>query len=350
MFKRSGVWWTCIRHDGRKIQKSLETTDRKLAKAIEAKIRTEIIEGKYYEKPIGSKKTFKDLMEKLMLEHATKQARNTQVSYNTSLNHLRPFFGETCLAAITPKMVVRYQVQRWNERVKPASINLELAMLSMAFTLAVKSWEWVEVNPVIKVKKLKVDNERDRWLSRDEERRLFENSPEWLRDLISFALHTGLRQEELLCLEWSRVDLFRKTILISDTKSRKPKMLPLNKIALDVICKRSKVKCIKNDYVFFDAKGNKITAIHLRRAFNLVTEKVGIDNFRWHDLRHTFATRLAQRGVDLYKISKLLGHRDIKMTQRYAHHCPDSLRDGVEILETDAIVDYNSTTIAEKRG
>jgi site-specific recombinase XerD len=71
---------------------------------------------------------------------------------------------------------------------------------------------------------------------------------------------------------------------------------------------------------------------------------VGIDNLWLHDLRRTFATRLAQAGVDLYKISKLLGHRDIKMTQRYAHHCPDSLRDGVEILE----VDYNLTTMSEK--
>ncbi len=72
--------------------------------------------------------------------------------------------------------------------------------------------------------------------------------------------------------------------------------------------------------------------------------KAGVKDFRFHDLRHTFATRLAQAGVDLYKISKLLGHKDIKMTQRYAHHCPDSLRDGVEILE----VDYNLTTIGKK--
>ncbi len=71
---------------------------------------------------------------------------------------------------------------------------------------------------------------------------------------------------------------------------------------------------------------------------------MGIENLWLHDLRRTFATRLAQAGVDLYKISKLLGHKDIKMTQRDAHHCPDSLRDRVEILE----VDYNLTTIAEK--
>ena len=71
---------------------------------------------------------------------------------------------------------------------------------------------------------------------------------------------------------------------------------------------------------------------------------MGIENLWLHDLRRTFATRLAQAGVDLYKISKLLGHKDIKMTQRYAHHCPGSLRDGVEILE----VDYKLTTVGEK--
>ncbi len=74
-------------------------------------------------------------------------------------------------------------------------------------------------------------------------------------------------------------------------------------------------------------------------------EKAGITDFSCHDLRHTFATRLAQAGYDLYKISKLLGHQDIKMTQRYSHHCPDSLRDGVGILESD----YNLTTLGEKR-
>ena len=135
-----------------------------------------------------------------------------------------------------------------------------------------------------------------------------------------------------------------KTILIQETKNGKPKMLPLNKTALNVINRRSKVRSIKNDFVFFDQNGKKIHPNTLRASFYIVTEKVGIKDFRWHDLRHTFATRLAQAGVDLYKISKLLWHQDIRMTQRYSHHCPDSLRDGVDILE----VDYNLTTVNKK--
>ncbi len=345
MFKRSGgIWWTSIRHNGKRIQKSLETSDRKLAKAIEAKVKTEIVEGTYFEKLIGRNKTFKDMMDKFLKVYAPKVSSNMQRSYTTSLKHLNPFFGESNLLSISPKMVSRYKVLRNDEGAAPASVNRELSMLSKAFNLAIKEWEWLKDNSASSVPKEKENNERDRWLTKDEEKEILENSPEWLRDIIIFALNTGLRLQEFLSLEWSRVNLVCRTILIKETKNGSPKTLPLNKIALDVLNQRSKVKSIKNDYVFFNSNGKKINPHVLRTSFYTVLEKVGVENLWLHDLRHTFATRLAQADVDLYKISKLLGHKDIKMTQRYSHHCPDSLRDGVEILETD----YNLTTMGEK--
>ncbi|MCF6153930.1 MAG: hypothetical protein E3K36_01495 [Candidatus Brocadia sp.] len=94
MFKRGGVWWTCIRYRGKKIQRSLETTDKKLAQSIEAKVRTEIIEGKYFEKSIGDSKTFRDMMEKFMREHAPNVSNSMQISYASSLKHLNPYFGQ----------------------------------------------------------------------------------------------------------------------------------------------------------------------------------------------------------------------------------------------------------------
>ncbi len=346
MFKRSGgIWWTSIRHNGKRIQKSLETSDRKLAQAIEAKIRTEIKEEKYFDKPIGHNKTFKQLIERFMKEHAPKVSISMQESYATSLKHLDPFFGSSNLLSISPKMLTRYKVLRREEGSAPGSINKELAMLSKAFSLAVTEWEWLKEKPISRVLREKEDNERDRWLSKDEETILLDNCPEWLRDILVFNLNTGLRQDELLSLEWNRVNLFRKTILIQKTKNGKPKTIPLNTVALDVLNRRLKVKSIKNDLVFFNKSGNKIHNSNLRLSFYRVMRKAGIKDFRWHDLRHTFATRLAQADVDLYKISKLLGHKDIKMTQRYSHHCPDSLRDGVEILESD----YNLTTIERKK-
>ena len=344
MFKRSGVWWTCIRHNGRKIQKSLETSDRKLAKAIKAKVRTEIVEGSYFEKLIGRDKTFKDMMDKLMAEHAPTVSVSTQSSYATQLKHLNPYFCESGLLSISSKMISRYKVFRNSEGAAPASVNRELSMLTKALNLAVKEWEQLRDNPASKVPKDKENNERDRWITKDEEKIILDNSPEWIGEIVVFLLNTGLRLEESLSLEWSRVNLLRRTILIRETKNGSPKTLPLNKIALGVLNQRSRVKSLRNDLVFISCRGKKVNRHFLRKRFYDVLKEVGIENLWLHDLRHTFATRLAQAGVDLYKISKLLGHKDIRMTQRYAHHCLDSLRSGVEILETD----YNLTTVGEK--
>ncbi|OHB72360.1 MAG: hypothetical protein A2W17_00640 [Planctomycetes bacterium RBG_16_41_13] len=345
MFKRGGVWWTCIRYEDKKVQKSLETDDRRLAQAIEAKIRAEIAEGKFFDKPVGQSKTFKDMMEKFMQEHAPKVSKNMQKSYASSLKHLATFWGNSKLSDIKPKLISEYKVLRKNKGIKPATINRELAMLSKAFNLAVKEWEWIRDNPVSRVPKEKENNERDRWLNAEDEKRLLENSLSWLKDIIIFDLNTGLRQDELLSLQWSRVDLFRKIIIIQESKNGKPRTIPLNQIALDILMEKSKRRNLKSDLVFLSNMSTKIDRHNLRRAFNIALDKTGIQNFHFHDLRHTFATRLAQRGIDIYKISKLLGHQDIRMTQRYSHHCPDSLRDGVQILEAD----YNLTTVEGKR-
>ncbi len=131
----------------------------------------------------------------------------------------------------------------------------------------------------------------------------------------------------------------RKTILIQKTKSGRPRTIPLNSFALGVLNRKleEKVRSIK-DLIFVSSAGTKIYPSNLRREFYKVLKKAGIENFKFHDLRHTFATRLAQKGIDIYKIAKLLGHEDIRMTQRYSHHSPESLRDGVEILESDCVL------------
>jgi integrase len=283
-------------------------------------------------------------MDKFLKVHAPKVSVSMQKSYRTSLNRLEPYFGKSNLLSITPRNISKYKMLRIDDGAAPATINRELAMLSKAFSLAVKEWEWLKDNPVSKVPREKEDNERDRWLTVDEEVSLLENSPDWLRDIILFNLHTGLRQDELLSLTWDRVDMIRKTILIKDTKNGKPRTIPLNRDVLDILEAKSKVVSFKSKIVFHSKCGTKIDKHNLRRAFVLAIKRAGIEDFTFHGLRHTFATRLAQSGYDLYKISKLLGHKDIKTTQRYAHHCPDSLRDGVEMLETDC----NMTAVEKK--
>jgi len=349
MFKRSGIWWTCISHNGRKIQKSLETSDKRLAKTIEAKIRTEIVEGKYYERLTGQRKTFKDMMDRFMNDYAPTVSINTQEGYKYYLKNLNRFFGNPGLMTITPKIVSKYKLYRRGSGASPSTVNRELYMLSKAFNLAVKEWEWLKDNPVSRVQKERESNEVDRWLAEDEERRLLGNSPEWLREIVVFALNTGLRQDELLSLEWSRVNLLRKTIIIQKTKNNRPNTLPLNSIALNVLLKKQecKVRSLKNDLVFSSQAGTKIGKRNLIRAFAQALEKAEIKDFTFHCLRHTFATRLAQNGVDIYKVAKLLNHKDLKNTQRYSHHCPESLMDGVQVLEK---FDYNLTTMAQNGG
>ncbi|MCF6155365.1 MAG: site-specific integrase [Candidatus Brocadia sp.] len=109
--------------------------------------------------------------------------------------------------------------------------------------------------------------------------------------------------------------------MIQESKNGKPRTIPLNQIALNILMEKAKVRNLKSDVVFLSNAITNIDRHNLRRAFSIAIKKAGIHDFHFHDLRHTFATRLAQRGIDIYKISRLLGHHSIEMTQRYTHHC-----------------------------
>ena len=347
MFKRSGVWWTCIRYKGRKIQRSLETSDKRLAKAIEAKVRTEIIEGKYFEKSTGQKKTFKDLMKKFMDEHAPTVSDSMQESYGCSLKPLSSFFGNLNLASIMVDKISDYKVKRRNEGVSPATINIELAMLSKALNCAVQDWRWLKEAP--RIKREKLNNERKRWLKSDEEKRLksvcLDLGHDWLKDIVVFDINTGLRMGELISLEWPEVNLFRKTIFVKETKNKESRTVPLNQQAFEILMRKSKVRNIHSKLVFPDLAFGKWDKSNLGKRLRKVLSKAGIEDFRFHDLRHTFGSRLAQAGVDINTIARLMGHKDLKMTQRYIHHTVDSLRVGVDKLTNS---DYNLTTVGEK--
>jgi len=344
MFKRGSIYWTKIRYDGKIVQKSLETSDKKLAQQIEAKIRTRIVEGTFFEKSKYENKTVKIMLDKFIKEHAPTVKPNTQKSYKTSLIHLLPFFGDTVLSKVSREMIRQYKTERFEAGAKPSSVNREMSMLSKAFNLAVSEWEWMENCP--KISKEKENNEIDRYLAYEEDVVLLRNSSEGMKDLIVFALNTGLRQDEQLSLVWSRVDLQRKTILIQDTKSGKPRTVPLNQAALNVLLKRGEIRSIKNDLVFLSSSGTKINNCNLSRGFNRLIKRSNIEKITWHGLRRTFATRLVQKGIDIYKVAELLGHSDVRTTQqRYAHHCSESLRSGVDILD----VGYNLATIDQKQ-
>lgn len=176
------------------------------------------------------------------------------------------------------------------------------------------------------------NNARDRWLSDDEERRLLEICPAWLRELVMFALNTGMRLGEIISLEWKGVDLFRKTVTVFKSKNKEMRTIPINETVFRILKNRVKVKSISG-LVFHSPSHTKLCITSIDHAFRKVLKRTGIENFRFHDLRHHFATQLVQSGKDLYKVQRLLGHKTPSMTQRYAHHYPESLRDAVEVLD-----------------
>lgn len=150
-------------------------------------------------------------------------------------------------------------------------------------------------------------------------------------DITQLALHTGMRQGEILDLGRKDIDMARKVIVIMKTKNDKPRTIPMTDTLYSIFLTKSKIIPLSG-YVFATANGTRISARNLIRAFHCVIKKAGIENFTFHCLRHTAATCMVQSGVDLYTVSKILGHKNIASTQRYAHHCPESLRNGVNVL------------------
>ena len=290
-------------------------------------------------------RTFDELMDRYLTEHAARKSQPRH--YRGYTNSLKAFFGGRTLAEITPKLIVEYKNRRYAAGLKPASINRELASMKKAFNLAVREWEWCRDNPVSRVSMERENNKRDRWLSVEEETRLFQTCAPWLHDLVTFALHTGMRMGEILELTWRGADLSRRTVMVFRSKNGERRTIPVNQTVLTMLKEKAKVRSLKTDVVFCSKVFTPIESGHLRRSFRLALSKAKIEDFHFHDLRHTFATRLVQAGVDLYKVQRLLGHKSPIMTQRYAHHYPESLRDGVEILDRLAGV---STKLAQSVG
>jgi len=239
------------------------------------------------------------------------------------------------LAEITPKRIVAYKTKRYGDGVVSATINRELAIMKAAYNLAIREWEWCRDNPVCKVSMEKENNQRDRWMADEEEARLMRVTPQWLKEIVIFALNTGMRIGEIL---WEGVSLFRKTVMVFHSKNGERRTIPINRIVFELLQKKSKIRSNKTDRAFYGRTHTPIDENNLRRAFRDAIKKAQIENFHFHDLRHTFATRLIQAEIDIYKVQRLLGHKSPIMAQCYAHHYPASLRDDGEILSQSEVL------------
>lgn len=348
LVKRGTTWWMSFTYQGQQVRRSTGTADKRMAEAIIGKVKAQIIEGRFFDKPKENSKTFTELMDRYLREHASRRANYRR--YVDMVKNLKTFFRNPTLVQVTPKTIVAYKNKRYADAVKPATINRELALLKKAFNLACREWEWAQDNPVCRVSMEKEQNARDRWLTEDEESRLFAVAVPWIREVVTFAIHTGMRRGEILALTWAGVNFTRRTVTVFQSKNGERRTIPVNQTVLDLLAEKraqrsGTTRILEQDVVFVSQSGTPLDSSNLRRRFISSLKAAQITDLHFHDLRHTFATRLVQAGVDLYKVQRLLGHKSPTMTQRYAHHYPESLRDGVEVLDRKGRI---STNLAQR--
>lgn len=330
LYRRGKFFWYSISYQGKRIQESLKTDNKKLAEKLYAKVLTDMIEGRYFETAKIKNTEFDAMTEKYLKEHAHSRDSRT-------VKTLLTVFSGYMISQITTKFIAEYRSMRLKS-VKPATVYQELALLRRMFNVAIREWEWCKDNPVSKLSfSVGNRNARDRWLTVEEEKSLLNKAtnPFWLRSLLIVALHTGMRRGEILELKWQNVDLLKRVVRIVKSKNGEKRTTPMSNTLFNLF-KSMNVRDISGR-VF------PISGSSLRQAFDKIVAKASLDDFRFHDIRHTFATRLVQNGVDLYKVKELLGHKTITMTMRYAHHYPESLRSSVEVLDNC----YNSATFCE---
>ncbi|MDA2920011.1 tyrosine-type recombinase/integrase [Desulfobacterota bacterium AH_259_B03_O07] len=255
-----------------------------------------------------------------------------------SLKHLNNFLGEKKLSAITPGDIQDYQSSRLKDGKKPATVNRELACLKHLFNVAKQRNKFFGENPVSRVKFLEENNHVERILTPEEENKLLSNSASHLKPIILTAINTGMRKGEIISLKWSNVDFDNDLITIeaTNTKSKKQKKIPINSVLRKVFLEQ-KLKTGFDEYVFHTPEGKPYyRQDSLKKSFLGACKRAGIKRLRFHDLRHTAATRMMENGANIVAVSKILGHSDLKTTMRYAH--PDeSLKKAVENLVRNSL-------------
>ena len=201
------------------------------------------------------------------------------------------------------------------------TVNRYLAALSHVLTVAVKELKWLPESPMRDVSKFKEAKGRVRYLSNEERERLLQSialsDNPYLHTIVVLALSTGMRKNEIMTLTWSDVDLDRGLIMLEETKNNERRSVPLVGKAHQLVQELAKGLQEPSGLLFPGKDPSK--PIEIKKAWYTALRRSGVDDFRFHDLRHTAASYLAMNGASLPEISEVLGHKTYDMVKRYAH-------------------------------
>ena len=277
--------------------------------------------------------SLKDFFWKFLMYSEAVHSPNSTKTFKTTFNSVLKYFGNITLTSLTKPKINEY-LENKTRMVSRYQARKDLINLSSAFNKALAE-NYVIANPCAEIKRIKIPEKQPLFFSASElETLLFTIDDKDIRDLVIFAVNTGLRRTELLTLSWEQVNFKDKLVILDNrnnlTKSKKIRTIPLNLSAMQVVVERERAKTC--NYIFTHL-GKKIAPDKITRLFKEYVKSAEVNpQLNFHSLRHTFASWLVQKGVSIYQVSKLLGHADIKTTEVYSHLRAEDLRESVEML------------------
>ncbi len=318
LFKRGNIWWVRFTApNGQQVRRSTQTANKRQAQEFEAQLKSKLWRvAKLGEKP---RRKWQDAVERWLREKEGTKVTLCDDKYR--LRWLHPFLFDRYLDEIDRALIDEITQVRLERGSSPATTNRLLATVRCILRCAERDWEWLDKAPHVRL--LPEPKKRVRWLTPQEADRLLDALPEYLAEMVRFTLATGLRERNVTDLQWSQVDLVRQCAWMhpDQAKARKAIPVPLNANALAVVERQLG----QHPEFVFSYRGNKVRNGN-NHTWRRVLKQVGIENFRWHDLRHTWASWHIQRGTPLHVLQELGGWSGPEMVQRYAHLSAEHLK------------------------
>ena len=321
--KGSGKWWVRIFVNGR--EKRYRTDNKTQARTLYGRLKADMREENYFPEKFKKKIIrFSDLAKDRIVYADTHHKRSGDDI--PRVQRWVDAFGNIDASTITPSKIEHVLLEMKMGGYAPATIARYLVVLKAIFNRAKRDGV-LTINPAEKVAPPQVNNVLVRYLTPTQEEKLLSSLPERFRPIVLAALHTGMRQGELLRLVWQDVDWHTGILTVNESKTGERRRVPMNSTVQSLL---SDLRATRADSLIFphDAR-------YLRRAFKRAVQEAGLHPFRFHDLRHTFASRLAMQGVNDRTLQVLGGWKSPRMLTRYAHLSPTHLWKAVEGLSKE---------------
>ena len=327
----AATYWMSLVIDGKRLRQDTGVQDRTVAGEIFAAWQVQLARARWLGMPTPTPQhTVQELLTEYRAKVTPRKSPASQRRDHVVLEGFKNRWGALGLDQLSNKTLEDYLTERLHN-VTLATVSKELGILKSAYTRAMR-WDWVSTTPFRGITLNQEGEERVRWLTDEEEGRLVATAAPWLRDLILVGLDTGLRRSNLVGLQWSWLHDQGTTLVVPRqlVKAKKATvMIPLTSRAATIIQRQGRYA----PHVFTQSEGCPYSLEQVGMAVIRTAKQAKLPGVSLHTLRHTFISRLVQAGRPLPEVAALAGHRDIKMTLRYAHLAPSHLRAGIQVLE-----------------